>query len=267
VCGIFGFAVKRPIPMIKVLKVLEKLEVHRYPQEPRPVGGYGAGVAILKDDGSIVLEKVGKVGFSPVRRLSEIVKISEASVLVGHVRMPSLQFMETAKFKETAQPYVAKCYKGLTVVSAHNGNVTNYREIRQKLDKVHIFESEKVGLIDSEVVPHFFEELIKEKADTKKALDVLFSTLEGPNAISVLQIGEDGAFLHFVHKGKTRGLIVWTNRDKDVIFCSRKEPLVEEFGDIIARGKFEEKISIPYHEENNLKMSFFLGEIKRARSK
>jgi len=116
-CGIFGFALKTRVPMARVFKVLEKLEVHQYPQELRSVGGYGAGVAILEDEGSFVFEKVGKVGASPARCLSEIVKISEASVLVGHVRMPSPQFMETARFKETAQPYVTRCYGGLMIVS------------------------------------------------------------------------------------------------------------------------------------------------------
>jgi len=258
-CGIFGFAVKRPIPMVKVLKVLEKLEVHQYPQEPKPVGGYGAGVAILQDDGSIVLEKVGKVGFSPVRRLSEIVKISEASVLVGHVRMPSPQFIETAGYKETAQPYAAKCYGDLTVVSAHNGNVTNYREIRERLSETHIFESEEVELVDSEVIPHLFEELLKEKADVNDALDSIFSALEGPNAASLLQIEKKPIFLHFVHKGKTRGLTVWTNEHNEVVFCSRKEPLIKEFGDTLARGKFEEKVAIPYHKDLSLKLSLSLA--------
>ncbi|PIU60152.1 hypothetical protein COS86_00405, partial [Candidatus Bathyarchaeota archaeon CG07_land_8_20_14_0_80_47_9] len=142
-CGIFGFALKKPIPLVRVLNVLEKLEVHQYPNEPKPAGGYGAGVAILNDDRSIVLEKVGKVDVSPARRLSEIVKIDEASVLMGHVRMPSPEFMETAKAKATAQPYVAECISGLTVVSVHNGKIENYEEIREKLANRHVLESEE----------------------------------------------------------------------------------------------------------------------------
>lgn len=258
-CGIFGFALTNSVPMARVFEVLEKLEVHQYPQEPRPVGGYGAGVAILKDEGSVVFEKVGKVDASPARRLSEIVKISEASVLVGHVRMPSPQFMETARFKETAQPYVTRCYGGLTIVSAHNGSVTNYKEIRKKLGKAHIFESEKIELIDSEAIPHCFEELLKEKVDAEEAVNGLFSALEGSNVVSMLQIGEENVFLHFIHKGKTRGLTIWTNKQKEVIFCSRKEPLAEEFSDVLAQGNFREKISIPWHEDVSLKLSFPLA--------
>ena len=255
-CGIFGFALRKPISMVKVLKVLEKLEVHQYPQEPNPVGGYGAGIVILGDDGSVILEKVGNVNNSPARSLSETVNISKASVLVGHVRMPSPQFMENARFKETAQPYVTTCHKGLTVVSAHNGNVTNYAEIREKLGETHIFESERFGLVDSEVIPHLFEELLKEKADANEALDSLFSTLQGPNAASLLQIENDCVFLHFIHKGKTRGLTVWTNEQNEIVFGSRKEPLMEVFGDVLARGKFKEKLAIFYREDASLKLSF-----------
>jgi len=255
-CGIFGFASTKPILVAKALKVLEKLEVHQHPGEPKPVGGYGVGVAILKNGRDILLEKVGKVSDSPARYLSEIVKINEAHILVGHVRMPSPQFMKTAKFRETAQPYITKCYGDLTIVSAHNGNMTNYREIRQKLDKAHIFESEKVELIDSEVIPHFFEELLKEEANVKKALDAFFLGLEGSNAVSLMQIGEEETFLHFIHKGKTRGLIVWTNEQGEIIFCSRKEPLMAEFSDILVQGKFKEKVLIPWREDASLKLSF-----------
>ena len=258
-CGIFGFALKKPVPLAKVFKVLEKLEVHQYLQEPKPVGGYGAGVAILREHGSVFLEKTGKVDVSPARRLSEIVEIGDASVLVGHVRMPSPKFMESARFKETAQPYVARCYDGLTVVSAHNGSVPNYGEIRNKLGEAHIFESEKVELIDSEVIPHFFEELLKEKGNADDALDILFSALEGSNAVSLLQVEEERMSLHFIHKGKTRGLMVWTNKQNELVFCSRKEPLMEEFGDILAQGGFEEKVTVAHREDVCLKFSFPLA--------
>ncbi|MCI2425578.1 hypothetical protein LM599_06280 [Candidatus Acetothermia bacterium] len=255
-CGIFGFALKSPIPMAKVFKVLEKLESHQYPQELMPIGGYGAGVVILEHDRNIVLEKVGKVDASPARRLSEIVEISEAAVLIGHVRFPSPSFMQTSQFKETAQPYVARCYRDLTMVSAHNGYVANYKEIREKLDESHIFESERVELIDSEIIPHSFEEFLKEKAEAEEALDILFSTLEGSIAVTLLQMEEKSTYLHFIHKGKTRGLTIWTNKQNEVIFTSRKEPLIEEFRDILAQGKFEEKTSIPHHEDVSLKLSF-----------
>jgi glucosamine 6-phosphate synthetase-like amidotransferase/phosphosugar isomerase protein len=169
-----------------------------------------------------LLDKVGKVEGSPIGYLSKTIDVSEASVLIGHVRMPSPQFMRTTRFKETAQPYLARCYPNLKVVSAHNGNFLNYKKIREKLSDVHTFESEEIELIDSEVIPHFFEELLKEKKEADEALAAVFSALEGPNAVSLLQIGQECVFLHFIHKGKTRGLTIWTNKQNEVIFAPEK---------------------------------------------
>jgi len=259
VCGIFGFALKKPLSLTKVFKVLERLEVHRYPNETKPVGGYGAGLAVLRKDGSISLEKTGKTDdVSPARRLSRMVKVEEAAVLVAHVRMPSPQFMENAHLKETAQPYLADCRQGLTVVSAHNGYITNYKVLRKKLGEAHVLESEKVRLIDSEVIPHIFEKILEEKKDTEKALSALHAMLRGSMALSLLQIQKSEKLLHLVHSGKTRGLTIWTNAQNEVIFCSRKEPLIQEFKLVLDRGKFKENITIPYNKNEKLQRSFAL---------
>lgn len=257
-CGIFGFAMAKPVSLTHVFKLLEKLEVHRYPQETKPVGGYGAGAAVLLDDGSVLLEKVGKVSNSPVRQLAKIVnaKLDEASVLLGRVRMPSPEFMESAKFKETAQPYVGELEPSLTIVSVHNGKVENYKELRERLGGEHVFESEKFELVDSEVIPHYFTELLEEEEDVNEALHALFCSLQSSNAIAMLQINEENTFLHLLHKGKTRGLTVWTNKQNEVVFCSRKEALTEEFIKTLAAGKFKEKISIPYQENIGLILSY-----------
>lgn len=253
-CGIFGFALKTPIAVENVFRLLEKLETHQYPTEPKPVGGYGAGIAVLKENGEVVLEKVGSINGSPVKRLSEIFGVKEASVLIAHVRMPSPQFMASSSFRETAQPYIAKCNPNLTIVSAHNGSVTNYKEIRKAL-KMHSFESEKVELIDSEVIPHLFEKLLTEKTNVNDALNALFSSLEGPSALSLLHVEKTRVLLHFLHKEKTRGLHVWINGLGEVFFCSRNELLIEVFGDILTQGRFERKVAVAYREDASLKLS------------
>jgi glucosamine 6-phosphate synthetase-like amidotransferase/phosphosugar isomerase protein len=257
-CGIFGFAMAKPVSLSQVFKLLEKLEAHQYPQEPRPVGGYGAGISVLLKDGGILTEKVGKSDGSPVGELAKIfsAKLDEASVLVGHVRMPSPEFMKSAKFKETAQPYVAELDPNVTIVSVHNGKVENYKELREKLGDEHVLESEKVELVDSEVIPHYFTELLNELEDTDEALYALFCILKGSNAIGMLHIDQENTFLHLLHKGKTRGLTVWTNEKNEVIFSSRKEPITKEFGNILATGKFKEKVSIPFKENAGLKLSY-----------
>ena len=258
-CGIFGFSLGSPVSMEEVFKVLQRLEVNQLPGEPRPVGGYGAGVAVLLEDGDLLVEKIGKVNGSPACYLPRIVKVKKASVLLGHVRMPSPEFMSTAKARETAQPYVVERDPELTVASVHNGKMENYKEIREKLGSGHVFESEKFELIDSEVLPHFFEEMLSEKVDVTEALCGFFCALKGSNALAMLQLGEENSFLHLIHKGKTRGLTVWTNEKNEVIFCSRKPPLIEEFGATLERGKFTEKISIPYREDVGLVLSYPLA--------
>jgi glucosamine 6-phosphate synthetase-like amidotransferase/phosphosugar isomerase protein len=259
-CGIFGFTLRKPVPIIEVFKVLRKLEVHQYPQEQRPVGGYGAGIAVLLKDGNILTEKVGKVGGSPVEKLAGIVDLKEASVLLGHVRMPSPEFMASAKFRETAQPYVVERDPDLTIVSVHNGLMENYKEIRERLGSAHAFESEKHQLIDSEVVPHYFEEVLSEKADVTEALYAFFCSLRGPNAIGMLQVGKEDVFLHLIHKGKTRGLTVWTNEKSEILFCSRVAPVAEIFGNILTRHKFKQKATIPYREDVGLVLSYSLTQ-------
>jgi glutamine phosphoribosylpyrophosphate amidotransferase len=242
--------------MTKVFRVLEKLEVHQYPQEPLPLGGYGAGVALLLEDGNVLVEKIGKVEESPAKKLAEMVKVDKISVLISHVRMPSPEFMKTAKYKETTQPYVVEREPKLTVASVHNGKIENYKEIRKTLSSAHVFESEKFELIDSEVIPHFFEETLSEKEEVTETLYSFFCALKGSGAIAILQLGEEDSFLHLLHKGKTRGLTVWANDMNEVIFSSRKEVPTEELGKLLSKGKFKEKASIAYREEAGLVLSY-----------
>ncbi len=256
-CGIFGLILKRAVHVPIIFRVLQKLEVSQYPGEEKPVGGYGAGIAVMLNDGSILLEKVGKVAGSPAAHLAQIMepKLSDVSVLIGHVRYPSPEFMATASLKEAAQPYVERFEPALTVVSAHNGRVENYKELQERL-KGHVFESAKAGFVDSEIIPHYFSELVNETASTDEALYKLLCTLQGSNTISMFHIDEENAFLHLVHKGKTRGLTVWANEKGEVIFCSRPEPVMDEFERFLVRDKFREKISIKWREDAALKLSF-----------
>jgi glucosamine 6-phosphate synthetase-like amidotransferase/phosphosugar isomerase protein len=256
-CGIFGFVLKNPIHTRLVFRILQKLEVSQYPDETKPVGGYGAGVAVMLNDGSILLEKVGKVTGSPAAHLAKIMetKLADVSVLMGHVRYPSPEFREAAQFKETAQPYVGQFEPELTIASAHNGKVENYKELKKRV-KEHVFESEKAGFVDSEIIPHYFSELINETENADDALYRLFCTLKGSNAISMFHVDKENAFLHLLHKGKTRGLTVWANEKGEVIFCSRPEPVKEEFERLLMRDRFKEKISIRWHEDAGVKISF-----------
>ncbi|MCW4047377.1 MAG: hypothetical protein NWE99_07440 [Candidatus Bathyarchaeota archaeon] len=259
-CGIFGFVTKKPLPITKVFNVLQKLEVSRYPDENQPVGGYGAGVAVLLDDGNVFLEKVGKTSDSPASELAEVVKpqLSEAKLLLGHVRFPSGEFLATAKFKEAAQPYVEEFERELTVVSVHNGRLGNYKELAESL-KGHAFESAKTGaLIDSEIIPHLFGEIINEGQDAGEAADMLLCSLKGKTvgSAALLQLDSENALLHILHKGWSRGLTVWSNETGEVIFCSRPEPVLEELKETLAKGKFKAKVVIAPREDASVRLSF-----------
>jgi hypothetical protein len=50
-------------------------------------------------------------------------------------------------------------------------------------------------------------------------------------------------------------LTVWTNQESEVFFSSRREPLMNEFANLLKKGNFAEKISVRYHEETNLKIT------------
>jgi len=258
VCGIFGFALARPVLLSEVFGVLARLEAHRYSGEETPVGGYGAGITIL-EGGKLLTQKAGRTGdASPVQDLRKLMEAVEASVLISHVRMPSPQFMDDARFRETAQPYAADCAEGVSVASAHNGYVENYLALRERLGRTHVLESEKVELIDSEVIPHCFEEALKANADVEEAVHSLYAMLEGRMAIALLQTGRKRDFLHFLHKGQTRGLHVWTNNDGEIIFISRKETLTPYFEALLSEGRFNQTVAVAWREEKNIKLSYAL---------
>jgi glucosamine 6-phosphate synthetase-like amidotransferase/phosphosugar isomerase protein len=120
----------------------------------------------------------------------------------------------------------------------------------------HVFESEATGFVDSEIIPHYFSELINETGNSDDALYRLLCTLKGSNSISMLHTDKENAFLHLLHKGKTRGLTVWTNAKGELIFCSRPEPVTEELDKMLLRDKFEVKISIKWRENAGVKLSF-----------
>jgi len=70
--------------------------------------------------------------------------------------------------------------------------------------------------------------------------------------VSILQIGKEQMLLHLLHKGKTRGLTIWRNEKGEVIFCSRKEPIIEVLGNVLNKDDFTEQVSISYREERDL---------------
>jgi len=263
-CGIFGFALSKPLKVSLALRVLALLERHKYSNEKHSVGGHGAGTYFTDTKGKGIFLKVGKTDGSPAKLLAR--KILEtkpkAKLLISHVRWASPDFMDTISFKECTQPYVAACGKGLKVVTVHNGFVENYKELRARLQLRHGFESEKAGgLIDSEVIPHFLEEKLCSGVDVAKALGMLSVELTNQrgNTVGVLLLGKEkrGNHLAFVHHGKTRGLTVWSNPNEEVVFASRKAPVNQIIGEFLKKHGFKEKISIAWKEQKHVNSVVF----------
>jgi glucosamine 6-phosphate synthetase-like amidotransferase/phosphosugar isomerase protein len=256
-CGIFGFIIREPVFMTQVFQALYKLENSIHPGLDQKVGGYGAGVAVLLGDGDVISEKVGQTTNSPVLNLEKSWNngVEKASVLLGHVRYPSQEFMNTAKFKEAAQPFVEHFDPKLTIVSSHNGHIDNYAELKSHL-KNHVFDTYKIGLVDSEIVPHYFGELLNETTDSDEAAMTLLSNLKGSSTAAILQVDEENAILQIIHKGRTNGVTVWANEKSEVIFSSRPEPVLSVFDSILVKRNFKIKASINWHENALLKLSF-----------
>ena len=263
-CGIFGFVLLKPQGIVLALKVLSILETHQYPNEKNPVGGHGVGIYFLDVEGRESFIKVGKTNKSPTKLLAEnfLETKLQARLFLGHVRWASPDFLNTVAFKECTQPYVAACSKHLRIISVHNGFVENYKERRAKLRLKHCFESEKKGvLIDSEVLPHYLEELLLGKVDVTEALSMLSSRLENQkgNTIGMLLFGEEklGDCLVFIHHGRTRGLTIWSNSKGEILFSSRKEPIQQVIGEFLRKHNFKEKVSIGWKESKHLNPTIF----------
>jgi len=259
-CGIFGYFCKSQVDIQKVLKLLEILEVHQYEDEKKPVGGHGVGVCFVNDSGVAMLYKVGKTNSSPVKDLSLVKGLSEASsrIVLGHVRYASPYLIDTIEYSVAAQPYKAECIGFSEIISVHNGKVKNYKHIRKDLSREHSFQSESVKLNDSEVVPHLFEENLMIGFDEVTARERTFETIQGNNTAVLITQLEGKSLLHILHKGKTRGMHVWKNEKGEIILCSREKPLLQVFGEFLGENDFEKVLSIEWKEDKEIQQTYDL---------
>lgn len=264
-CGIFGYISHREVSLDKVLKLLCILETHHYKKE-NDVGGHGAGVSFLDETGKMIVYKVGKTNDSPSKDLSKIREVTQAKskIVLGHVRRASDEFEKTVEYGEATQPYRVECPNTSEIVSAHNGKVRNFEEIREGLSKEHCFQSEEAArlanskIVDSEVIPHLFEENLKLRDDEIEARKDVFKQLEGSNTVVLLSSTKNKKLLHILHKGQTRGIHVWKNDKGEIILCSREEPLLQVFGDLIEEGDFEKVLSIKWKESREEQRTYEL---------
>lgn len=259
-CGIFGYFCRSQVTMQRVLELLQILEVHQYEGETTLVGGHGAGVSFLDEPSKMVVYKVGKTNCSPTRDLSKIREDaqSKSRIVLGHVRRASPDLIDTVKYAEAAQPYKVNCLDLLEIISAHNGKVENYKRIRMDLSKEHSFQSETVKLVDSEVIPHLFEEKFMMYFDEVEARKRTFEAMKGNNTVVLITRLEGKGRLHILHTGSTRGMHVWKNGKGEIILCSREEILQQVFGDILREGDFEKVLTIKWKEKKEVQQTYDL---------
>ncbi|MCS7386861.1 MAG: hypothetical protein NDF55_09050 [archaeon GB-1867-005] len=240
-CGIFGYLSSQPLSINLALKVLEALEIDKLPIDKSPVGGHGAGISFIFDN-KVYLYKVGGNN-SPAKNLEKIIlnrcPIRESNIIIGHVRRASPQFSHTVKYMECTQPYIANCTEKFKVISVHNGFLRNYKEIKEKFKLKHIYESEKISFIDSEVFPHLMEELICHGVKESDLAVEIFRKIEGNNVASLLLIRNNKLRLFIIHKGATRGLYIWKNEQGDIIFSSRRHIIRDILSEVLQKGKYE----------------------------
>jgi len=263
-CGIFAYFGHKPLYIKEVLKVLHILEKEQESGEASPVGGHGAGIAFLNERDEFTLAKVGKTNGSPVDDLS--LQLGETAghsrLILGHVRYASTEFGNTIGHRECTQPYKPICKHNFNFVFVHNGKVQNYQELAGKLTMSHKFESQKIELIDSEVIPHLFEELLSEFKSTRKATHALFESIEGSdaqgNTVVMLGYNKNEAHLNAIQKGKTRGLVAWTNSKREALICSRETPIKKILNKFITEYHFQKTIHVKRTDSINLEVHFSL---------
>ncbi|MCS7128435.1 MAG: glutamine--fructose-6-phosphate transaminase (isomerizing) [Sulfolobales archaeon] len=173
-CGIIGLTCipgsTPDRPSLMVYRGLLRLEYRGY--DSAGVASIPTGsskVVVLKGKGKIIeLEK--KYGFSKV----------DGCTIVAHTRWAT----HGAPTDINAHPHT-DCSTTMAIV--HNGIIQNYRELRKELvDKGHVFVSET----DTEVVPHFIEELYYKYKDIYSAFKKTVEVLEGSYAIALISVVE-----------------------------------------------------------------------------
>ncbi len=183
-CGIFGIVVEQEQPLGEVLVEAGKRLSYR---------GYDSvGCATLRDDATIDLRKdVGKV--------DEVAARLELTEMVGRRGIVQLRWATFgAPSRVNAQPHLDS---DGDLVGAHNGNVVNNVELRQRF----IAEGLTVrSTNDGESCVHAVERYIDQGYDMVGAIRRAYHDLEGDYAFVIGRVGEDR--LYAIKKGA--GLVV-----------------------------------------------------------
>lgn len=132
-CGVFGVSINSGEAAGITYNALMALQ-HR--------GQEGAGIAVLKNGSILYHKNVGLV--EEVFSASVLDRLPHAGIAIGHVRYSTTG----GNCRENTQPIVTEYLKG-RIATAHNGNVVNAAEIKEKLKK---YGCDFLATNDSEVI-------------------------------------------------------------------------------------------------------------------
>jgi glucosamine--fructose-6-phosphate aminotransferase (isomerizing) len=184
-CGIMGYVGSRPAGPI-LIDGLRRLEYRGYDS---------AGIAVLEANGGLSIHKrAGKLE-SLSRAIAD--KWPAGRQGIGHTRWAT----HGKPSDVNAHPH-ADCTGDVVVI--HNGIVENYVALKAELAAAgHEFASET----DTEVIPHFVEEQLKQGGDLVGALKRTIARLEGAHAIVVISRSEPGTLVA-ARVGNAGGIVV-----------------------------------------------------------
>lgn len=165
-CGIVGVVEKKKVSLKnKVLKALQRLEYR----------GYDSVGFVTKE--GIVKKQVGSIA----GLLQNMEHDYETTLAIAHTRWAThggvTQLNAHPHFNNDAQLFVC-----------HNGIIENYQEIKAALQKKGVIF---LSQTDSEVIPHFLEEKLRERKSMKEAIQLLMKEIKGTYAILIIEKEKD----------------------------------------------------------------------------
>jgi glucosamine--fructose-6-phosphate aminotransferase (isomerizing) len=181
-CGIFGCILRTGEAAPAIHKGLKKLEYRGYDS---------VGIATLQKNQLFIKKDRGKIDdVHAIHNLDDL----PGRLGIGHTRWAT----HGAPYQVNAHPHT-DCNNQIAVV--HNGIIENFAELKTELEESgHAFSSKT----DTEVIPHFIEQKLKEGLSLVDAVRETVKRLDGSYALCAISV-----------------------KEPDKIVCARKEsPLV-----------------------------------------
>ncbi|UCD26108.1 MAG: glutamine--fructose-6-phosphate transaminase (isomerizing) [Candidatus Bathyarchaeota archaeon] len=167
-CGIFGCILKNGEAAPTIHGALKRLEYRGYDS---------VGTATLHKNKLFIKKDNGKI--DEVHALHDLDNLP-GRIGVGHTRWAT----HGAPYQENAHPHT-DCENQIAAV--HNGIIENFAELKMELEeRGHVFRSKT----DTEIIPHFIEEEMKEGLTLVEALRETVKQLDGSYAIAVVSVKE-----------------------------------------------------------------------------